>query len=480
MADLAFAPQHNMVSYLEKTEGNAEFHQIVDFLASSSIYHALIIHAIADGKGSDSGPGCQETIGGTLAQIRPEGAPIQSSDLPLSTCNTVGKKVKTAQAKEIDSLKKRVTKLEQRQGLRILGFHPFKDGMNFVLDEDADKTEEFNLDVDIEVIVEDKGGVKKGGSTAETVSIARPYISAARLEVSTAEPKTPPTKTNLFDDEDVTIADTLTKKRDQDQIERDVEVALKIQADLDEEVRTEKERQEEASKAALAELYDEVQVHIDADHELAARLTHEEQEKYTVEERFTHAQLKSRSFKEIQKLYTKEQKRVDAFVPIGFEEDEKRVGSRKKRAANSSSKKKSSKKQKVNDQEFVDSDKELRKCLKVVPDDDKAINYETLDFKIPIVDCESQVLGTMEAGDVHVYKLTRLNGSYRHFSTFSRMIEVLKRRDVLDLHKIVMERFPANDPEGYDLILWGDLKTLMESSEDDEIWRNQQDWKLLS
>nr|GEZ39474.1 retrovirus-related Pol polyprotein from transposon TNT 1-94 [Tanacetum cinerariifolium] len=132
--------------------------------------------------------------------------------------------------------------------------------------------------------------------------------------------------------------------------------------------------------------------------------------------------------------------KVDTFILIGSEEDEKRAGSRKKRAA-------------------VDSDKELRKCLNVVPDDDKAINYETLDVKSPIADYESQVLGTIEAGFVHVYKLTRLDGSYKHFLTFSRMLKVLDRQDVLDLHKIVMERFLANDPEGYDLILWGDLKT---------------------
>nr|GEW50026.1 copia protein [Tanacetum cinerariifolium] len=178
------------------------------------------------------------------------------------------------------------------------------------------------------------------GNTIETVNTARPDISAARLEVNIVAPKSPAITTTLFDDEDVTIANTLvkmktqkaqekgvafkdvndsarpirsittlqllitinpkdkgkgilqepkpvkkTKKRDQDQFERDAEVALKIQADLDEEVRTERERQEEASKAALAGLYDEVQVRIDADHELAARLTHEEQEKYTVEER---------------------------------------------------------------------------------------------------------------------------------------------------------------------------------------------------
>nr|GEZ13713.1 hypothetical protein [Tanacetum cinerariifolium] len=58
---------------------------------------------------------------------------------------------------------------------------------------------------------EDKGSGKKG-STSETVSTARPDISAARLEVITAEPKTPRT-TTLFDDEDVTIADTLVKMK---------------------------------------------------------------------------------------------------------------------------------------------------------------------------------------------------------------------------------------------------------------------------
>nr|GEW93822.1 hypothetical protein [Tanacetum cinerariifolium] len=50
MADLAFASQHNMVSYLEKTKSNADFHQIVDFFTSSFIHHALTIHAIIDGK----------------------------------------------------------------------------------------------------------------------------------------------------------------------------------------------------------------------------------------------------------------------------------------------------------------------------------------------------------------------------------------------------------------------------------------------
>ncbi|GKD82651.1 hypothetical protein Tco_1349490 [Tanacetum coccineum] len=58
-------------------------------------------------------------------------------------------------------------------------------------------------------------------------------------------------------------------------------VTQKTSVELEEEAK----RQEEASMAALAELYDAVQAQIDADQELAARMTLEEHEKYTVEER---------------------------------------------------------------------------------------------------------------------------------------------------------------------------------------------------
>ncbi|GJW54367.1 hypothetical protein Tco_0098452 [Tanacetum coccineum] len=46
MADLDSCPKHNMVAYLEKTEGNAEFHEIIDFLTRSSIYHALTVSPV--------------------------------------------------------------------------------------------------------------------------------------------------------------------------------------------------------------------------------------------------------------------------------------------------------------------------------------------------------------------------------------------------------------------------------------------------
>nr|GEW13821.1 retrovirus-related Pol polyprotein from transposon TNT 1-94 [Tanacetum cinerariifolium] len=405
MADLAFDPQHNMIAYLEKTKSNAEFHQIVDFLTSSSIHHSLT-------------------------------------------------------EKEIASLKKRITKLEQRQSSRFLGFHPFRAG--------ASKRNSLGRR---------KGNGEKGGSTAETVSTARPDISAARPKDSTAEPKIPLRTTTLFDDEDVTIADTLVKMKNQKAKEK--RIAFKDTDDSARPIRsitilqplptinpkdkgilqefepvkkTERERQEEASKAALAKMYDEVQAQIDADHELAVRLTLKEQEKYTVKEM---SKLLAEFFERRKKQLAKERAEAIRSKPPTKTQLRnlmmtylKHTG-RKKRIAGSCSKHKSTKKQKMNDQDFEDNDKEHRKYLKVVPDDDKAIDYETLDVKSLIFDYESQVLRTNEAGDIHVYKLTRLDGSYRHFLTFSRMLKVLDRQDVLDLHKIIMER-------------------------------NQQDWKILS
>ncbi|GJV76952.1 hypothetical protein Tco_1508536 [Tanacetum coccineum] len=45
---------------------------------------------------------------------------------------------------------------------------------------------------------------------------------------------------------------------------------------------------------------------------------------------------------------------------------------------------------------------------------------------------------------------------------------------------LVQERYDTTSPEGYDLLLWGDLKILFEPNEDDEIWKNQQDYNLIS
>ncbi|GKE81201.1 hypothetical protein Tco_1551201 [Tanacetum coccineum] len=46
MAVLESCPKHNMVAYLEKTDRNAVFHEIIDFLTRSSIHHALTVSPV--------------------------------------------------------------------------------------------------------------------------------------------------------------------------------------------------------------------------------------------------------------------------------------------------------------------------------------------------------------------------------------------------------------------------------------------------
>ncbi|GJX91567.1 hypothetical protein Tco_0344893 [Tanacetum coccineum] len=189
-----------------------------------------------------------------------------------------------------------------------------------------------------------KGSGDKGGSTKELVttavpktastarpelSTARPNVDAARQEDSAVKPRTPPTTTSIFEDEDITMAQTLIKMKEEKakekgasikdvedssrparstltlkplptidpkdkgksvleepepgkkmtrsdfdaaHIARDAKIARQLQVDLQAEVERERQREEEASKAAIAKMYDEVQAWIGDDTLFAAKL----------------------------------------------------------------------------------------------------------------------------------------------------------------------------------------------------------------
>ncbi|GJW28402.1 hypothetical protein Tco_0045277 [Tanacetum coccineum] len=260
--------------------------------------------------------------------------------------------------------------------------------------------------------------------------------------------------------------------------------------------------QEEASNAALTAEFDDVQARMDADALLAARLQEEEREQFSIDEqarflvetiaerkrffaaqrveqirnkpptktqlrnkmitflknmgRFTYNQLKNKSLEEIQKLYEMEQKWINDFVPIDSEvvkdsRKGKAKGSKKKIVAQKRTGEKlddeSVKRQKIED----DAEKEeLRAYLDIIPRDDEAVYVESLATEYPIVDWNTHILT-------------------------ENMIQ-----DVLDLYRPVKERFETASPEGYDILLWGDLITVFEPSKDDEIWKAQQDYTLIN
>ncbi|GJY67503.1 putative reverse transcriptase domain-containing protein [Tanacetum coccineum] len=75
--------------------------------------------------------------------------------------------------------------------------------------------------------------------------------------------------------------------------------------------------------------------------------------------------------------------------------------------------------------------------------------------------------------------IKRADGSSKNYKIFSEMLDDFDRQDVLDLHRLVKARYITSSPEGYDLMLWGDLKILFEPDEEDEFWRNQHEYNLI-
>ncbi|GJX18382.1 putative ribonuclease H-like domain-containing protein [Tanacetum coccineum] len=186
---------------------------------------------------------------------------------------------------------------------------------------------------------------KKGGSTISTVrpervSTAGVTINTADPKISVVEPRTLPTTTCIFDDEDVTMAQTLIKMKEEKakekgvafkdvedfsrparsiltlkplliidpkdkgkgvlqetepakkmaksgfdaaQIARDVEIARQLEVDWQAEEERKRQREEEESKAAIAEMYDEVQAGIDAEHYFVS-IGSAEEEKIVIED----------------------------------------------------------------------------------------------------------------------------------------------------------------------------------------------------
>nr|GEU56035.1 retrovirus-related Pol polyprotein from transposon TNT 1-94 [Tanacetum cinerariifolium] len=107
------------------------------------------------------------------------------------------------------------------------------------------------------------------------------------------------------------------------------------------------------------------------------------------------------------------------------------------------------------------------------------VNYEPLSRKFPIVSWEYQLLRKMEAKDREVYKLTKANGSLSYHGNIQAFLRRLNRQDLNDLYSLVQERFQDHPLKGHDLLLWGDLKMIFDLDENDELWMNQLDWKLL-
>ncbi|GJT41137.1 hypothetical protein Tco_0941002 [Tanacetum coccineum] len=227
--------------------------------------------------------------------------------------------------------------------------------------------------------------------------------------------------------------------------------------------------------------------------------------------RYKHAQLNKKTLKEIQVLYIKEQERIADFVPIGSEEDERLIQKMNKKVAGEHEEKvleepdstkvkqegnkESTRKRpgrrlkmkaiKKSRMQKTDSDLEkeehLKTFLKIVPDEEGIIDYEVLEKKIPITNWESKFYHLDRHGaECIYYRIFRSDESSRWIKTFSEMVKMFDRLDLEELYNLVMQRFKSTTPEGVNLVLWGDLRTMFDANIEDELWQNQERWNLKS
>ncbi|GJY15342.1 hypothetical protein Tco_0385764 [Tanacetum coccineum] len=156
-----------------------------------------------------------------------------------------------------------------------------------------------------------------------------------------------------------------------------------------------------------------------------------------------------------------------------IKEVSKEPGAKRKKSLPRKSTRSTVKRQKMEEE----TEKEdLKGYLDIVPREEFAEDVESLSTKYPIVDWKTCVL----TENFMYYQIFRGDGSSKNYKVLSEMLEDFDRQDVMDLYRLVKERYSASRPEGYDLMLWGDLHTLFEPDGEDEIWKNQHEYNLIS
>ncbi|GJY31445.1 hypothetical protein Tco_0414940 [Tanacetum coccineum] len=264
-----------------------------------------------------------------------------------------------------------------------------------------------------------------------------------------------------------------------DLIRLDEEVALKLQAEFDEEERLAREKAEKEQEAniALIETWDDIQAKIDADHQLAERLQAQEQEELSVEEKATlfqqllekrrkHFAAKRAEEKRNKPPTKAQQRKIIAFKRVNtFEDFRIELVKGKEKRAGTELAQEITKKQKVEDDKETT---EIKKLMEIIPDEEEVtIDAISLAVKSPsIVDWKIH-----KEGRNSYYQIIRPDGKSQMYMIFSHMLKSFDREDLETLYKLVKSKYESTRlVEDLDLVLWNDLKIMFEPHEEDNIY----------
>nr|GEW17496.1 hypothetical protein [Tanacetum cinerariifolium] len=120
--------------------------------------------------------------------------------------------------------------------------------------------------------------------------------------------------------------------------------------------------------------------------------------------------------------------------------------------------------------------------MRIIPEEDIEIKAIPLVAKPPVI-IEYKIV--MER-KISTYHITRADGSTRRYTSMINLLENINREDLETIWKIVKDKYGNTRPEeGYERVLWGDLKVMFEPDIESEVWRQLQGhgvtiWKLFS
>ncbi|GJZ05532.1 hypothetical protein Tco_0539325 [Tanacetum coccineum] len=167
---------------------------------------------------------------------------------------------------------------------------------------------------------------------------------------------------------------------------------------------------------------------------------------------FTHNQLKSKSFIEVQQAFNKTMDWINIFVAMDF-------GAVKDRAVECSKR--------------AREELESNKCTEIVLEDEDVVTVDAtpLSSKSPtIIDYK-----THKEGKKNYFQIIRVDGNSQLYLTFGQMFKSFKREDLEVLWSIVKNRFKKAKPvDDMDNILLCTLKIVFEHEIEDTICTYQQ------
>ncbi|GKD88258.1 hypothetical protein Tco_1363765, partial [Tanacetum coccineum] len=361
-----------------------------------------------------------------------------------------------------------------------------------VLAEQEVVSKDVNLTVDEVTLAQALAALKSVKPKVKANVIEEPSVPVSVANASTKVSVARTTATIPTPRKGIVIAklEEPVKSKKNDLIRLDEEIASKLQAEFDEDERLAREKDEANEKEGLSveekaklfqQLLEQRRKHF------AAKRAEEKRNKPPTQaqqrkimctylknmEGKNSKDFKNKSFDSIQKMFDKAFKRVNTFVDFKtdlVEGSSKRAGTKLEQEV--------TKKQKVDDvQETVevDNDQEaakIKELMEIIPDKEEvAIDVIPLVVKPPsIVDWK-----IYKEGKKTYYQIIRADGILKMYLVFSHMLKSFDREDLETLWKLVKAKHESTRPEkGYERVLWGDLKVMLEPHVEDIVWRNQQ------